>query len=188
MNEYLEVLPLKRNWICLGGGSGSSGGGGGTTTTNNNTEQNNKMMTWEQYVPGVTSSAYNKLIPQLESRAYQGLTPQEQAYYTGQGMNQAAVTQGAAQKSLQGNLSRSGARGPAVNEAYGDLGRQQVMGNASVMSNIQGMDVAQKGANTDRLMKGIALPNAPIVTGTTGATSGTTNYQPAKSSGSSGGS
>jgi hypothetical protein len=177
MNElYLEVLPQKYLW--LGGGSGSSGGGG-TTTTNNTTT--NKMLSWGEYVPNVTSSAYNKLVPQLEAKANIGLTPQERAYYTGQGMTQLANTQAGAQKALSGNLARSGARGGAVTEAYGDLARSAVMGGAGMASNLMGQDISQKGSNTDRLMKAIALPNAPVITGTTGTQ--TTNYAPGKSSG-----
>ena len=178
MNElYREVLPLRYLW--LGGGSGSSGGGGGTTTTNNNTT--NKQLSWAEYVPGVTSAAYNKLVPELESRANQGLTPQENAYYTGQGMTQLAQTQGGAQKSLAGNLARSGARGGVATEAYGDLARSKVLGGAGITTGIMGQDIAQKGANTDRLMKAIALPSAPITTGT--SSTGTTNYAPQKQSG-----
>lgn len=175
--EYLEVLPLKYLW--LGGSSGSGSGGGGTTTTNNTTK--NEMLPWASYVPGSTSAAYERLLPQLEAKMSQGLSPQETSYYTGQGMKQLAEGQAGAQKALTGNLARSGARGGSVTEAYGDLARQGILGQAGMISNIQGMDINQKGANTDRLMKAIALPNAPVITGSN--TVGTTNYGPAKSSG-----
>jgi hypothetical protein len=113
----------------------------------------------------------------------QGLSPQETAYYTGQGMKQLAEGQAGAQKALTGNLARSGVRGGAVAETYGDLARSGILGQAGMISNIQGMDIQQKGVNTDRLMKAIALPNAPVVTGTQGTTTGTTNYAPQKQSG-----
>jgi len=181
MNEYLEVLPLKYLW--LGGGSGSSGGGGGTTSTNTTNVTKNEMLPWASYVPGETSGAYSRTMPKLEGMANYGLSPQEKSYYIQQGMGQLAATQGGAQKSLAGNLARSGARGGAVTEAYGDLARSKVLGGAGVVSNVQGMDIAQKGANMDRLLKAIGLPNAPIVTGTTANVAGTTNYAPMRSSG-----
>lgn len=172
----LEFIPIRHVW--LSGSSGSSGGGG-TTTTNNTTK--NEMLPWASYVPGETSEAYRKLIPQLEAKANYGLTPQMKAYYTGQGMKEINATQEAAQKSLAGNLARSGARGGAVTETYGDLARSKVLANAGLVSNIEGMDINQQGVNTDRLMKAIALPNAPVITGS--SSTGTTNYAPGKSSG-----
>ena len=156
-------------------GGGSPSGGGGTTTTNTT----NQMKSWAEYVPPETYGAYQKLMPTLQSKMDVGLTPQEKSYYTGQGMSDVARSTGAAQKSLAGNLARSGARGPAVNEAYSDLARSKVMANAGVTSGVQGLDVQQKGANTDRLLKAIALPSAPITTGTTGVT----QYSPAKVAG-----
>jgi hypothetical protein len=180
MNEYFAVLPLKYIW--LKGGSG--GGGGGTTTNTTNSTTKNEMLPWKSYVPAETSTAYEKtLMPQLVARANQGLTPQEQALYTGQGMKQLAGTWGGAQKSLAGNLARSGARGGAVTEAYGDLARQKILGSAGMLGNIQSMDVAQKGANIDRLMKGISLPGSPVIIGSQTSGTNTANYAPQRQSG-----
>ena len=175
-HNYFEVLPLKHLWL---GGSSGGGGGGGATTTNNTTK--NEMLPWDSYVPGVASRAYDRLVPRLEGMSQYGLSPQERAYYTQQGMGQLANTQKGAQESLAGNLARSGARGGATTEAYGDLARSKVLGGAGIISNIEGLDIQQKGVNLDRLMKAIALPNAPVITGST--TSGVTNYAPVKSSG-----
>ena len=169
---YLDTLPL-RYLLLFGGGGGQQGGG--TTTTNTT----NTMLPWSGQVPGYTQKAYKQLMPQLQSRANAGLTPQEQAHFTGQGMSDVAASTGSAKKGLAGNLARSGARGGAVDEAYSDLARSKVMANAGVTSNIQGLDVTQKGANIDRLMKGIALPGSPITTGTQGVT----NYMPKSSGG-----
>ncbi|MFA4834857.1 MAG: hypothetical protein WC749_02130 [Dehalococcoidia bacterium] len=177
---YLSVLPLKYLW--LGGGSGSSGGGGMTTTTTNNTTKN-EMLPWASYVPGSTSGAYERVMPRLEGMSKYGLTPQERAYYIGQGMNQLAGTQKGAQESLAGNLARSGARGGAVTEAYSDLARSKVAGGANIISNIEGMDIQQKGVNMDRLLKAIGLPNAPVITGTQTSGSNIANYAPQKQSG-----
>ena len=178
MDLYFEVLPLKHLW--LGGSSGSSGSGAsGTTTTNNTTK--NEMLPWSGYVPPETYAAYQKLMPQLEAKSGIGLTPQEKSYYTGQGMAKVAQGQSGARKSLAGNLARSGARGPATTEAYGDLARSGVMANAGVVSNVQGMDISSKQQNMANLMKGISIPGSPINVG--GTTTGTTNYAPQSSGG-----
>ena len=115
-------------------------------------------------------------MPQLTSKAGTGLSAPEKATYTAQGLKDVNAAQGGAQKSLAGNLARSGARGGATTEAYSDLARGGVTSKAGMLGNIQGLDVSQRGANYDRLMKAIGLPNAPVVTGT--ATQGATNYAP----------
>jgi hypothetical protein len=178
---YLEVLPLKYLW--LGGSSGGGGQGGGTTTTTTNNTTKNEMLPWASYVPGETYAAYRKMIPQLEARANQGFTPEERAYYLQKGMADLAGTQKGAQESLAGGLARSGARGGAVTEAYGDLARSKVLGGAGIISGVQGMDISQKGANQDRLLKAIGLPNAPVITGSEGSGTNITNYAPKKSGG-----
>ena len=173
MKNYLEVLPLKHVWLF--GGGGSSGSGGGGTTTNTTT---NQQLPWSGYVPPETYKAYQGIMPQLEAKSGVGLTPQEKSFYTGQGMSDVAKASGSADKALAGNLARSGARGGAVTEAYSDAARSKVLANQGVTSNVQGLDVQQKGANMDRLMKAIALPGSPITTGT----SGVTQYSPTKQS------
>ena len=153
----------------------SGGGGGGTTSTTTN----NQTLPWSGYVPPETYKAYQETIPKLEAKGDVGLTPEEKAYYTGQGLTDVNTTYQGAKTNLGENLARSGARGGAVTEAYGNLERSNVMGKSSMLSNLQGMDLSQKSANTDRLLKAIALPGSPVTTGTSGITS----YNPSKSGG-----
>ena len=159
--------------------SGGSGSGGGTTTTNNTTT--NQTLPWAGYVPPETYAAYKNVLPQIEARATTGLTPEEKAYYTGQGLTDVNQATAGASKALTDNLARSGVKGGAAAEAYSDLARSSVTGKAGMVSQLQGMDITQKNANVDRLLKAIALPGSPITTGTTNT--GVTNYNPSGSSG-----
>jgi hypothetical protein len=169
---YLEVLPLKHLWLF--GGGGSSGGGGGTTTT----DTTGKPLTWSQYVPAVTSAAYSGIMPKLASKYDVGMTPQERSFYTGQSMKDILAQTGSASKDLGDSLARSGTRGPAATEAYSDLARSKVMGGATAASGLAGADLTAKGQNTDRLLKAIGLPGAPVITGSTS----TQTFSPARQS------
>jgi hypothetical protein len=146
---------------------GSSGGGGGQYGYTGS-DVNQKMLPWSGQVPPETYKAYQELLPKLKAKSDIGLTPEEKDYFTGQGLTDINAGFAGAGKTLGENLARSGARGGAVTEAFGNLGRSKVLGTAKMRSDLTGLDIAQKGTNFDRLMRAIALPNAPISVGQSG--------------------
>jgi hypothetical protein len=153
---------------------GAPSGGGGTTTSNTT----NQMLPWSGYVPPETYAQYAELLGELGAKSDVGLNPEEKFFYTQQGLQDVGKAYAGAKNNLSENLARSGARGGAVTEAFGNLERSNVQGKSQMISNLQGMDISQKQANTDRLLKAIALPGSPVTTGTSGVTA----YSPSKSS------
>ena len=132
-----------------------------------------QFMPWEKYVPGATSGGYNSLMTYLQQRLGKGLTPEEKSYYTGEAMGDVSRSFAGQGASLKGNLARSGVNpssGASV-EAFSDLARGQAQGEAQALHGIEGMDIQQKDANLQNLMKGISIPGQPMQTGSTSTTS-----------------
>ena len=145
-----------------------------STPSGGSSSTQNQQMPWSQYVPPETYATYKAVLPKVAAKSDVGLTPEEKAYYTGQGITDVGASYSGAKKDLGEALARSGARGGAATEAYSDLARSKVLGTAGFQSSLTGIDIQKKGENTDRLLKTIALPGAPITTGST------TTYSPQK--------
>jgi hypothetical protein len=148
------------------GGSSGGGGGGGSQTQSTNSQ--NQFMKWQDYVPGPTYQAYYNLMPELMGKIGKGLTDPEKQYYTGQAMTGAANQTLGAGKSMSDALARSGARGGAVSEAYGNLARGKVGAGVQGVNYVTGQDIAQKQQNIDNLLRAIAVPGGPTVSGSSG--------------------
>ncbi len=151
---------------------GAPSGGGGSSSTVNQTKS------WAEYVPPETYEAYKQLMPKLGAKYDVGLTPEEKQYYTGQTMADTASQFSSAGKTLNENLTRTGVKGGAAAEAYGDLARSKAMAGSTGLASISGLDLQKKSENTSNIMKAISLPGSPIQTGST------TTYSPSKGGGS----
>lgn len=123
------------------------------------------FLPWAKYVPKETYAAYKQILPGVQGKYGKGLTGQERDYYTGNMMSGISNQAAESQRSLDDTLARMGVStgSGAASEAAGNLERGKVMGISQAMSNLTGMDIAQKQQNFANIMAMLGLPQGPAV-------------------------